>query len=324
MLLITVDSNLRFFARKVAELVTNVALEDVLDETLVEQHVNRETGPTYVPGADQTTRTCSRRPVVDSTSRHGAQFLAKTGASRLKLYTVRSRWCGPDLIPNACIPVPVLCSKIRAEYGNYDLILFDTPKNEKSYTELERCLGRVKYSFVYVNGDADGSYVGQWQELSGRQTVVVLDNFKLSVRLAAEYVIILRPHNCSANTVAKFVAYLVKMYQRYGKIADVRIPRRILESRNFIEAPRRTVMYCNIYDFVETAHCVHVTIKNYDDIHVFDKNNTSSSSSSSSTRSTGNHYDSKCCSRDGLKEGTQAGKLAALDENCVSCSIKPL
>lgn len=134
-----------------------------------------------------------------------------------------------------------ICKRIRPDYCNSDIIIYNTPRYRVKFLELGACTGNKIISVVYVNckfGPVDrfidsvknigGFNVGG--ENNGNVIPVILILDQKTDDFAAvgvndlryfEHVIILKRHNCAQSQVSKFLVYMVKSFQKYQMVLNL-------------------------------------------------------------------------------------------------------
>lgn len=234
MYIFTIDSNVMAFARQTADRLTRLHALDVSD-------IDYES---VVNAAAAVTPTIDYRSfaVGDGTSSSSSSAVCRMKTRRsddgkkppaelsgpYPMYTLKSSWCND--IDGRCIPVSDVCKNIKHEYDNSDIVIYNTPLDSKQFHDLALCSGRKIVSFVYVNGQLGpvGGFMATTRAMTagGVSVVLLLDRVPGAYTRPEdlrcfEHVIKINQHNCSRALVSKFVAYVVKSFQKYQTHIDL-------------------------------------------------------------------------------------------------------
>jgi len=168
--------------------------------------------------------------------------------SMYPLYTLKIPWwC--DHTGNSCLSVTDLCKNIRQEYNNSDIMIYDTTRDKIKFKELGVCTGREIISFVYINGKfgKPDRFIDSVRNVCTGDAdnrvpvILVLDRVDLDDFRCFEYIIKLNRHNCSRSQVSKFMAYIVKSFQKYQTVLDL---------NTGMAAAKHTIVNYDLYTFM--------------------------------------------------------------------------
>lgn len=243
--IVTIDSNLLGFAEKTASLITGIDIGDVVDGHSLYSSIVKDSGVACrrddgAGGKVSDARRQRSPPLPKQQRRHS---------------TIRTRWCGSRLLSDdVCIPVPTICRHVHENYQKADLVLYDTPASAEAATRLAVCLQRrIVATFVYVDfekPDAKESVDGVFDrsttlDAPSVESVVVVvvrnagpDSYaksdhvrwrrrflfarRSSVAKRSALLIRIENNRCRPGRMARYVAYVVRSFQKYGKLIDRR------------------------------------------------------------------------------------------------------
>lgn len=225
---ITIDSNLSLFANDVANRITRYSLYHV------------------------TTSRDSSQPLPSAQQQ---STIVRTAACSIKpqtLFTLKAAWQNN---------VNDTCSRIKMPYNYSDIILYNTlisyeiDDNDDVldvFRQLETCTKRNRMSFVYIDARHDYRFIQKrLNNVYGERCAVVVNKYKRddSVKISADYLILLNENNASDGQISKFMAFLIKSYQKFGNVPDVSLGKNTKQAQK-----SKSVIKCNIYDFIDTSY----------------------------------------------------------------------
>jgi len=177
------------------------------------------------------------------------------------LYTLKTPWCDDTGI--SCLSVTDVCKNIRQEYNNSDIMIYDTTRDKIKFKELGVCTGREIISFVYINGKfgKPHRFMDSVRNICTGDSnvrvpvILLLDRITIGVDSdefrCFEYIIKLNRHNCSRTQVSKFMAYIVKSFQKYQTVLDL---------NTGIAAAKHTIINYDLYTFMGLPSVKYVDI----------------------------------------------------------------
>lgn len=247
MFLITVDSNVLGLSQKIVESVTSIDLLDVPDLDACTKSNDKH----------------SKKPIVSEALCKKNDNDTHVSHSKLnKFYSIGYAWCSEDV----CIPITMLCSKIKTKYQSSDILLYNTPMTQ-SNAIVSTALQSLKeatpiythLSFVYLDfKNKNKIFYSLLGNLINYPAIVIVDRASITdinivSSIKCRYKIILTKHNCNVTQIEIFVSFVIKCWQKYGNL-----PNLSLGTCNAFNAAKRGIfakdkgdLYLNIYDFVE-------------------------------------------------------------------------
>lgn len=244
------DSNIPSFTRQTADRLTRIHVSDVCKTELTENYREDGSKSVILSFEESTTAAVCH---LEKRRKLNSNAVLNPPQSTYPLYTLKIPWCGDDTGNGSCLSVTDVCKNIRQEYNNSDIMIYDTTRDKIKFKELGVCTGREIISFVYINGkfentdrfmdsvrnvctgDADNR-VPVILLLDGMTVGVDLDDFR-----CFEHIIKLNRHNCSRSQVSKFMAYIVKSFQKYQTVLDL---------NTGIAAAKHTIINYDLYTFM--------------------------------------------------------------------------
>jgi len=240
------DSNIPSFARQTTDRLTRIHVSDVSKTEPIEYFHDKPKSILSVEESTLAVCRLAKRKILTENSN-----VVLNPESTYPLYTLKIPWC--DDTGNSCLSVTDVCKNIRREYNNSDIMIYDTPRDKIKFKELGVCTGREIISFVYINGKfgKPDRFMNSVRNVctgdaNNRVPVIlILDRITIGVDLyefrCFEYIIKLNRHNCSRSQVSKFMAYIVKSFQKYQTVLDL---------NTGIAAVKHTIINYDLYTFM--------------------------------------------------------------------------
>lgn len=256
---ITIDTNLLMFAKHIADRVTQFSIDHV------------KSSESEIDGGSRSvdTATDDAYKSKDKVNGNGNGGGVVCSSQPKTIFTLKSVWQRD--INNTC-------TRIRMPYNYSDIILYDTPisykrvndgdddgksnmKNTnndftnddtlKALQKLESCSRRNRVSFIFIDATYNYDFICEnLKLLHGKRCVVIVNKHQRrattkSLDLVADYLILMRENNVDDIYISKFIAFLIKSYQKFGEVIDVS-----LGKNTKVPMKIGTTVYCNIYDFI--------------------------------------------------------------------------
>lgn len=242
------DSNIASFSGQTSDRLTRIVVSDVCKTKPITQHSHDKSLSTL---SETQSVVCQmpKRTILNQCS--NAVINPVTELLMYPLYTLKSPWFTDS--DDSYLNVTDVCKNITQEYNNSDIVIYDTVRDKIKFNELGVCTRRKIISFVYVNGKfgKPDRFMNSLKNLCTGDAdnripvIVVLD--RLSVGddidqfLCFEYIIKLNHHNCSLSQVSKFMAYIIKSFQKYQTVFDM---------NTCVEAVKHTIINYDLYSFM--------------------------------------------------------------------------
>lgn len=251
---ITVDSNLSMFAEHIANRITQYSVNHVsaFGENPSTDRILDNVDKTMITVSVSDSVVCSAQP-------------------KTPMVTLKGAWN---------LDINNTCNNIKIPYNRSDIILYDTPisylykidnvvadsRNGQRGSEsagdvendgsvlldlqnLEACSRRHRMSFVFIDARYDYDFIRKnLKRLNGQRCAVIVNKHQhvsKSLDLVADYLILLNENNVDNVHVSKFIAFLIKSYQKFGNVLNVSLGKNTKTPMTV-----GTVVYCNLYDFI--------------------------------------------------------------------------
>lgn len=256
---ITIDSNLSMFAEHIANRITQYSVNHVsaFGEKSSTDRTLDKVDKTMITVSVSDAVVCSSQPKTPTV-------------------TLKSVWN---------VDINNTCNNIKIPYNRSDIIIYDTPisylykidgfvasdrnvqqksksvdadNDQNANTDdtvlldlqnLETCSKRHRMSFIFIDARYDYDFIRKnLKRLHGQRCAVIVNKHQhvsKSLDLVADYLILLNENNVDDVHISKFIAFLVKSYQKFGNVLDVS-----LGKNNKTPMTVGTVVRCNIYDFI--------------------------------------------------------------------------
>lgn len=171
-------------------------------------------------------------------------------------------WCSEY----SCIPFTTLRSQIKDKFKSMNVMLYNSPLSQKNSTveaafrSLKTVTQQYKHlSIVYLDCSYKNSvYKTIYDNLERHPCLLIVDKCTNRDKEAIEsqktlYTIQLTSHNCKTQHLVNFIVFIVKFWQRYGELPNLSLSSgNALQSAKLgVFAPAKSVINCNIYDYVE-------------------------------------------------------------------------